>query len=72
MSTLTGRVDWESPWIFGMILFATYVVAQLFAAWMFGDGLADVYLPAVLAGAVAFAGIATGLRVVLNRYASPN
>lgn len=72
MNTLTGRVDWESPWTFGVILFVVYIVAQLFTSWMFSGGLADVSLPAVLAGAVAFAGVATGLQLILNNYANPN
>ena len=66
MSTLTGQVDWESPWVFGVILFAVYIATELFTGWLFGDGLADVSL----AGAVAFAGVAIVSRILLNRYTS--
>ena len=60
-----------SPWIFGLTLFVIYIVAQLVVSWMFGDGLAAVYFPAVLAGAFVFAGVATGLQLTLKRYANP-
>ena len=72
MTTLAGRIEWGSPWTFGVIMFCTYVVGQLLAGWLFGDGLDVIFVLGALGVALIFAGVSTGFRQVLIKHEYAN
>ncbi|EMA37777.1 hypothetical protein [Halococcus hamelinensis] len=72
MSTLAGRIEWQSPWLHGAIGFFTWVLAQPLAGVLFWDGAAGtIDIATIVVGLIAGI-VAAGYHLILTRHEYPS
>ena len=55
MNEVLSRIDQESPWLLGALVFVTWILTAALFAMVFGDTLAEAIDVSRVVGALAFA-----------------
>ena len=72
MSEILSRVDQESPWLLGALVFVTWILTAALFGVIFGDTLAEAVDVSTVVGAIAFAALIIYSKWRSNRRSTSN
>ncbi|EMA37778.1 hypothetical protein [Halococcus hamelinensis] len=72
MSEVLSRIDQESPWLLGSLVFVTWILTAALFGMVFGDTLAEAIDVSTVVGALAFATVVIYSKWRPNRRSTAN